>query len=75
MLEDARGPRSRAAPRIDELFRSRRVRSVSFSEWQRLDALEREAGQKRGKVREKFTTIEAMLAALDALPEVELQRS
>jgi ferredoxin--NADP+ reductase len=75
MLEDARGPRSRAAPRIDELFRSRGVRSVSFSEWQRLDALEREAGQKRGKVREKFTTIEAMLAALDALPEVELQRS
>lgn len=74
MLEDASAPRAREAPRIDELFRSRGVRSVSFSEWQRLDALEREAGRMRGKVREKFTTIEAMLAALDTLPEVELQR-
>lgn len=41
------------------------VRSLSFSDWRRLDALEIEAGKAAGKVREKFVSIEAMLEALN----------
>ncbi len=70
MLEDVEGKmvpverdRSRAA--IDELLRARGVRVVTTADWQTLDRLEVEAGAARGKVREKFTSIEAMLAALD----------
>lgn len=69
MVEDVAGRRAptgektRAA--VDELLRSRGVRVVSGDDWRRLDELEVRAGAARGKVREKFTSIEAMLEALD----------
>lgn len=69
MLEDARaiGPVHAAdqTPRIEALLRGRGVRVVSFPEWRVLDEMERATGRKMGKVREKFTSIEAMLRALD----------
>jgi ferredoxin--NADP+ reductase len=74
MLQDARARPRTLAPRIVELLAQRGARAVSYAEWKKLDELERAAGRQRGKVREKFTTVEAMLAALDALPEDELRR-
>jgi len=55
----------RTAGQALELIRSRSVRSVSYPDWQRIDALERSAGAAKGKVREKLVTLDALLAALD----------
>ncbi len=68
MIEDAvrRGSRERAeASDIDALLSSRGIRSVSFPEWRVLDEMERAAGRQLGKVRDKFTSVQAMLNALD----------
>jgi len=71
MLEDlpALDP-NRAAPGIEATLQRRGVRAVSFAEWQILDELERRAGQRSGKLREKFCSVADMLGALaDALPK------
>ena len=49
-----------AAARI----RDRQPASVSYADWQRLDALEVARGQATGRPRVKFTRVEAMYAAL-----------
>ncbi len=69
LLDDYNGRPSETSEKfrpeaIEDLLRSRKVRYVTYSDWQKLDSLETEAGQKKGKPREKFTTIEAMLEAL-----------
>jgi ferredoxin--NADP+ reductase len=46
------------------LLGGKKLRPLSFSDWQKLDALEKANGAKTGKIREKFTRIEDMLAAL-----------
>ncbi|KAL3418356.1 NADPH:adrenodoxin oxidoreductase, mitochondrial [Phlyctema vagabunda] len=43
----------------------RGCRRVSWADWKRIDAEERNRGQAVGKEREKFTSIEDMLAVLD----------
>lgn len=43
---------------------ARGVRVVTWADWQRLDALERERGAASGRPREKFTTVHEMLEAL-----------
>jgi ferredoxin--NADP+ reductase len=48
-----------------ELLRERGVRIVDYAGWQRIDAAEKAAGAARGKLREKFSSIESLLAALD----------
>jgi adrenodoxin-NADP+ reductase len=40
-------------------------RPVSWQDWMKIDTAERERGRKVGKEREKFTTIQDMLAVLD----------
>jgi ferredoxin/flavodoxin---NADP+ reductase len=50
---------------ICELLSSRGVRVVDFPAWRKLDALETSRGVAGGKVRDKFTSVDAMLAALD----------
>ncbi len=47
------------------LLAERRVRTVSWQDWQRLDALERARGEAIGRPRLKFTRIEEMLEAVD----------
>jgi ferredoxin--NADP+ reductase len=47
-----------------KLLADKGVRPLSFADWQKLDAMEKAAGAKAGKIREKFTSIEDMLAAL-----------
>ncbi|KAL2061059.1 hypothetical protein VTL71DRAFT_9111 [Oculimacula yallundae] len=43
----------------------RGCRRVSWEDWKKIDSVERSEGQKSGKVREKFTRVEDMLAVLD----------
>ena len=50
-----------ATPR---LLAAKGVKSVDFAQWKTLDRIERARGVEHGKVREKFTRVEDMLAAL-----------
>jgi adrenodoxin-NADP+ reductase len=43
----------------------RNLRRISWEDWKRIDAVEKENGRKVGKEREKFTSISKMLAVLD----------
>lgn len=47
------------------LLSERKVRHVSFPEWKKIDAEEVHIGNPKGKPREKFTSIDAMLGVLD----------
>ncbi|MBI3303985.1 MAG: FAD-dependent oxidoreductase [Deltaproteobacteria bacterium] len=50
---------------IPALLAHKQVRAVTFADWKRIDQIEIEAGKKRGKPREKLTTIAELLAAVD----------
>ncbi len=74
MLEDLKAGRLPARP-VDasaeaapKLLEARGAKPVSYAQWKKLDALERSRGAERGKIREKFTQIEDMLAALSVGP-------
>lgn len=45
---------------------ARGVRPLSWADWKRIDTAERARGEKKGKEREKFASVEEMLRALDA---------
>ena len=67
LLEDAPSLEACAEPdsaAVTDLLKSRDVRVVSYADWQRIDAAEVERGAAVGKPREKFTTVEEMLALL-----------
>ena len=70
MLEDLAGKTGTVLPEGEEgavpgMLRDKCVRFVDFEDWKRLDGFEIERGRKKGKIREKFTTIVEMLEALD----------
>ena len=44
------------------------IRYVSFDDWQKIDALEIERGQKIGKPREKYVSVDEMIGALQEVP-------
>ncbi|OON23745.1 hypothetical protein X801_00342, partial [Opisthorchis viverrini] len=46
-----------------ELLQARGLRTISFSDWERVDAVEKLAGRALGKPREKLTSVEALLGA------------
>ena len=46
-------------------IKSRKVKSVSWEDWKRIDAVEKERGMSREKEREKITSVEDMLKVLD----------
>ncbi len=48
---------------VENWLKSKNIRWVSFTDWKKIDEAEIEAGNPKGKPREKFTTIEAMLRA------------
>lgn len=56
---------ARREGRAIELLTERGIRFVSFAEWTRIDALERARGAEKGKLREKFATVESLLRALE----------
>jgi ferredoxin/flavodoxin---NADP+ reductase len=69
MLADLPGLQAPAGLRTDPeavpaLLSGKGVRFVSFPDWKRLDALEVQRGQAVGKPREKYTSVDEMLAAL-----------
>ena len=53
-----------AAPAIETILAERRVRTISFAEWKKLDAIEVAAGAPQGKPREKLTRVQQMLEYL-----------
>jgi len=70
MLADAAAgislhPSHPTAAEADAYIGSRCTRPVSFADWQRLDAMEVEAGARVGCPRVKFSSVTGMLAALD----------
>ena len=52
---------------LPDFLTARGVTYASREDWQRLDAEERRLGEAKGKIREKFTTIEAMMKAMETL--------
>jgi len=50
---------------IDALLKTKGVRVVTWADWKKLDELEKSRGAALGRPRLKFTTLAAMLAALD----------
>jgi ferredoxin--NADP+ reductase len=55
------------AERIVELLQSRGVDFVSYADWQRLDEYEIARGRKLGKVRDKLTSVDEMMAVIAEL--------
>ena len=51
---------------LPELLGRRGVRFVTIEDWKRLDRLEEERGRVLGKIRERFVSVDEMLAALAA---------
>lgn len=49
----------------DEVSRSGLLRPVSWEDWLKIDAVERVRGKEKGKIREKFTSVKAMLEVID----------
>ena len=49
---------------VPALLAHKQVRAVTFTDWKRIDQIEIAAGKKRGKPREKLTTIAELLAAV-----------
>lgn len=60
-LTPCQSPSSQA---VLDLLKQKGVRVVSFDDWQRIDASEIERGQKIGKPREKYVSVDEMLSAL-----------
>ena len=50
---------------IPSLLAAKQVRTVTFTDWKRIDQIEIAAGKKRGKPREKLTTIAELLATVN----------
>ena len=49
---------------LKEEAASKGLRSVSWADWQKIDAAEKERGRERGKAREKFSSVKQMLEVL-----------
>ena len=67
LLEDLPKLQPCPKPETDSLLKlleERGIRVVSFEDWQKIDAAEIELGQAAGKPREKYLTVEEMLATL-----------
>jgi ferredoxin--NADP+ reductase len=66
-LKETTASERRVDPSLEttpRLLAAKRVKSVDFTQWKRLDKIELTRGAEHGKVREKFTRVEDMLAAL-----------
>lgn len=48
-----------------DALRLRGIRHISYADWQRIDGVEASRGKPKGKPREKFTSVDEMLAVLD----------
>ncbi|KAG2223456.1 hypothetical protein INT45_001204 [Circinella minor] len=64
MLNDNDDSDKKGADGLEDIFKSRDIRPVSYADWKRIEAAEFAAGEKLGKPREKFVKVEDMLAVL-----------
>jgi ferredoxin/flavodoxin---NADP+ reductase len=74
MLEDIQARTAQDEPEkrqdaIEATLRARAVDYVTFEDWQRLDRDELERGKSAGKIREKYTSLDDMMAAIHRLRE------
>jgi hypothetical protein len=70
MLEDASGLRLEPEPRktrasVWELLASHNIAVADLVAWRLLDELEKNRGMELGKIRDKFSSVREMLAALE----------
>ena len=49
---------------VGDFLKQKGIRVVSFEDWQKIDAAEVERGQKIGKPREKYVSVDEMLEVL-----------
>ncbi len=70
MVQDAQAGKAldptRNPEEIADILRARGIRPVSFAQWKLLDALEIERGRAAGKIRDKFSSVDEMLSALES---------
>jgi ferredoxin/flavodoxin---NADP+ reductase len=59
-----RSPDARSHRAVDALLATRKIRVATFRDWGVIDRIELDEGRDRGKIREKFATVEQMLEAL-----------
>ncbi len=68
LLEDAQNkitlPGANICKDVSDLFKEKKLQTVSFEDWKKLDQIEMDRGKSSGKVRDKFSTIPEMLSAL-----------
>jgi ferredoxin--NADP+ reductase len=69
MVEDLAGQTAEDLPADESgqmvaLLGERNIRFVTYSDWQLLDKIEKERGEADGRIRQKFTEVGEMLAAL-----------
>jgi ferredoxin--NADP+ reductase len=67
LLEDVKNLKPCELPDTDaviEKLRDKEIRVISFADWKKIDAAEIKRGEKEGKPREKFVTVEGMLTVL-----------
>jgi adrenodoxin-NADP+ reductase len=50
---------------VQPILKDRKVRPVSFEDWQKIDQVEKSKGETSGKPREKFTNVSDMMSQLD----------
>ena len=71
MCEDREQDNMLAPPKSDddvvEILAERGVDVVSWTDWQRLDAWEREQGEQRGRLRHKLTSVDEMMTVIREL--------
>ncbi|KAK5175548.1 NADPH-adrenodoxin reductase [Saxophila tyrrhenica] len=65
-FNEGEGERKEGFAAVDREMKKRGVRSVSWAEWQKIDAEERRRGKEKGKMREKIRSVEEMMKILNA---------
>jgi len=71
LIEDYKGKPAadgKSADAAAAFLAGKGLKAVSFADWKRLDKIEVENGRKKGKIRDKFSTIPEMMQALETTP-------
>ena len=62
---ESQSPKGTSSNDVQAILDQKELRTVSFSDWKRIDAIEVERGQEQGKPREKFTNVDDIFKALE----------
>lgn len=64
-FNEGEGARKAGFEAVSKELRDRGIRAVSWSDWEKIDKEERRRGEAKGKVREKFRSVEEMMKVVD----------